>query len=336
MAAGSLLAGILLLPSLAAQPRNPPAPRYFGVNLASASFAPDKLPGVHGQDYLYPTAAIARPFVAMGMNTARLPVLWERLQPRPFGPLNEDEVRRLDQSIADLRGFSTVIVDVHNYARHGGRPLDVQPASSNMLADLWSKLAQRYKSDPRVAFGIMNEPYGVDAKRWRAIADGTIVAIRQTGARNLILVPGTRWTGGHSWTTGGADSNARTLSGISDPADNMVIEMHQYLDADSSGTNKDCVAGKVGSRRLVAATNWLRKEGAKAILAEFGVPPTPACLEGLDDMLSYLRANGDVWVGWTYWAGGDWWGDYPYSIQPESGRSKPQAAILSRHIASYR
>ena len=53
-------------------------------------------------------------------------------------------------------------------------------------------------------------------------------------------------------------------------------------------------------------------------------------------MMAFLRENGDVWVGWTYWAGGDWWGNYPYSIQPQDGRTKPQGEVLKRHIASYR
>lgn len=334
---GALAIGASVLPLASAQvPVDPPAPVYYGVNLASGSFASNKLPGVHGKDYIYPTKAVAEPFRAMGMNTVRVPVTWERLQPVPLVALDEQEIERLDRVIADLGAFKSVIIDVHNYGRYRGIALDQPARSGAMLADLWTRLAERYKSNPRVAFGLMNEPHGMDSAAWRRMADQSVDAIRRTGARNLVLVPGTRWTGGHSWNAGGPKSNAAALSGFVDPGRNFVFEIHQYLDTDSSGTKKDCVGGKAGRKRLAGVTRWLREEKAQAILAEFGVPPTPTCLEELDDMMAFLRENGDVWVGWTYWAGGDWWGNYPYSIQPQDGRPKPQSEVLQRHIAGYR
>ncbi len=335
--AAAALGATFLQPDSSRAPANAPAPKYYGVNLASAEFAPEKLPGVHGRDYIYPTRAIAEPFRAMGMNTVRLPVLWERLQPQPMGPLDEAEVRRLDAAIGDLDGFKSVIIDLHNYGRFRGVALDrtARPGGA-MLADLWTRLANRYKGNSRVAFGVMNEPHDMDAVAWRRIADQTVDAIRRTGANNLLLVPGVNWTGGHSWHQGGQNSNAATLSGFVDPGRNFVFEIHQYLDSNSSGTGKDCVGGAAGRQRLAGVTRWLRQERAQAVLAEFGVPPTPTCLAALDDLLAYLRENGDVWVGWTYWAGGDWWGDYPFSIQPQGGRARAQSDILKRHIASYR
>jgi endoglucanase len=312
-----------------AQSRIPP--RFYGVNLASGEFAPEKLPGVHGQDYIYPTRATAEPFRALGMNSVRVPVLWERLQPDLSQPLSKAELERLDASLNDLSDFRQVILDVHNYGRHRGRPLQ----SSAALASLWTQLATRYKNRPNIAFGIMNEPHGISAADWRSIAEASVAAIRRTGANNLILVPGTNWSGGHSWQSGGRDSNAEALQGFVDPARNFVFEIHQYLDSDSSGTGRGCSGVRAGRERLEGATRWLRQQRAQAILGEFGVDQSDTCLAALDDLLDYLAENGDVWVGWNYWAGGDWWGDYPLSIQPADGREKPQAAILRRHVASY-
>lgn len=326
----------LRVPASAEVASVPQAPRYYGVNLPSASFAGKRMPGVHGKDYVYPTGKTAEPFEAMGMNTIRLAFRWERLQPEPFGPFDEDEFSRLEKSIAEMSGFQTVILNVHNYARYHGTPLDHPSRSGAMLADLWVKLAQHYKNNPRIALGIMNEPHGIDIFEWRKISDQVVAAIRGTGARNLILVPGTRWTGGHNWHAGGKSSNAEVMSGFTDPANNFVFEIHQYLDANASGTKPNCVDEKVGQKRLARVTRWLRDQNAKAILAEFGVPPTPVCLAALDNMLQFLRDNGDVWVGWTYWAGGDWWGNYPFSIQPQNGQPKPQSEVLRRHIATYR
>lgn len=311
-------------------------PRYYGVNLASAGFAPERLPGIHGQDYLYPDQAIARPFAEMGMNTIRLPFVWERIQPVAFGPLQPEEAARLDASLTALGGFDTIILDVHNYARFHGKPLDKMDKGGEALADLWTKLAARYRTNGKVAYGLMNEPHGVSARAWRTMVDQSISAIRQTGARQLILVPGVRWTGGAAWFDGGSDSSAANLSGLKDPANNFLFEIHQYFDSNTSGTAKECVSASIGRERLSAVTQWLRKEQAGALLGEFGGSADPSCLAALDETLSFLSINGDVWRGWTYWAAGDWWGDYPYNIQPVNGVVKPQTRVIMRHLSRYR
>ena len=324
----------LLLPFGTANQAQAIPPRYYGVNLASGEFGSKKLPGVHGKDYIYPSAQTAAPFRAMGMNSVRVPVLWERLQPQLNGPLDPEEMALLDASLASL-DFKQVILDVHNYARYRGQPLSRSDGSGAALADLWTRLANRYKGKSQLAFGIMNEPHGIDATEWRAIAEATVAAIRRTGASNLVLIPGTRWTGGHSWHSGGPESNAVALAGFKDPGRNYAFEVHQYLDSNSSGTGS-CSGSSVGRARLEGVTRWLRQQGAKAVLGEFGADKTPTCLAALDDILSYLRENGDVWIGWNYWAAGDWWGGYPMSIQPSDGKEKPQSAVLRRHISSYR
>jgi endoglucanase len=311
-------------------------PRYYGVNLPSGTFGKKHGQEKYGKGYAYPSRAEAEPFLAMGMNAVRVGFIWERLQHDPFGPLDPDELRHLDSSVDALGDFKLIVLDVHNYGSFDGTKLGDPERGGALLSDLWTKLAQHYRSNPRIAFGIMNEPHGIDADVWRKISERTLAAIRAAGARNLVLVPGTRWTGGHSWNAGGDSSNAAAMRGFRDPAGNFMFEIHQYLDSDSSGTNPDCVDATVGRRRLTKVTKWLREQHAKAFLAEFGVPPTSVCLQALNDTLSFLEENGDVWAGWTYWAGGARWHNYPYSIQPESGQAKPQTEILMRHIKSYR
>ncbi|MBM6595188.1 calcium-binding protein [Microvirga sp. BT291] len=55
-------------------------------------------------------------------------------------------------------------------------------------------------------------------------------------------------------------------------------------------------------------------------------------------MVKYMDDNADVWIGATYWAGGAWWGDYMYSIQPKdlkakgvNATDKPQMDILEKY-----
>jgi endoglucanase len=267
------------------------------------------------------------------MNVVRVPFLWERLQPVANAPLDPVELARLDKSIAGLGGFRLIVLDVHSYAKYRGKRLDVVDPQGTMLADLWTRLARHYAGNPRMAFGLMNEPNGLSATAWRPIAEAALRAIRATGARNLVLVPGTRWSAAYSWTKGGADSNGAVLRTLVDPANNMAFEMHQYPDVDSSGTHPTCVSPEAAARSLDAATAWLRANHARGFLGEFGANKDPNCLAALDAMLGALDAGGDVWLGWTYWAGGAMWGPYMYSVQPDRTGDKPQLSILVRHLA---
>lgn len=310
-------------------------PTLTGVNLSGGEYNPGKRPGVYGKEYIYPRDADLATFAQAGMNVVRVPFRWERVQPKLAGALSADEMQRLDTVVSSATAYRlTVILDVHNYAKYAGRMV-TEPAVANGLVDLWQRLAQRYKGK-RVIFGLMNEPNGFAAADWRKIVDRTVAAIRRTGARNLILVPGVRWTGAHSWTSGGAGSNATAFAGFRDPGGNFAFEMHQYLDSDSSGTHAGCGGPDTGANRLAAATAWLRKQKARGFLGEFGAGGDAACLETLERMLTYLDQNGDVWTGWTYWAAGAWWPQsYMYSVQPsKTGTAKPQMRILRDHLAS--
>jgi endoglucanase len=44
-----------------------------------------------------------------------------------------------------------------------------------------------------------------------------------------------------------------------------------------------------------------------------------------------MAENNDVWIGWTYWAGGAWWPkDYYTNIEPIDGQDRPQMSVLER------
>lgn len=326
----------LLLPSPAAAVAAAQArPQLTGVNLAGGEFKPARRPGVYGKDYLYPRDADLATFARAGMNVVRVPLRWERVQPGLSQALSPEEVGRLDTVVASASAYGlTVILDVHNYGRYAGRSV-TEPVVADGLVDLWRRLASHYRGK-RVAFGLMNEPHGIAATAWRRIVDRVMRAIRATGARNLVLVPGTKWTGAHSWTrTGGGGSNADAFAGFRDPGGNFAFEMHQYLDSDSSGTHPGCGGPDTGVDRLRAATAWLRSVRARGFLAEFGAGGDAACLATLDRMLAYMDRNGDVWSGWTYWAAGPWWpASYAFSVQPSrTGDERPQMRVLRRHRA---
>ena len=323
-------AAVALLLILSRQPQNligvanAASVADIGVNLSGGEYgAPQygagNLPGTYNGNYTYPNHTQIDYFLDKGMTLIRLPFRWERLQKQQFADLDADEVARL----SDIVNYATtqgarVWLDVHNYARYYGGVIG-QDVPVTAFADFWSKLANLYQSNSQVIFGLMNEPNSMATELWRDDANAAIQAIRDTGASNLIVVPGNAWSGGHSWNQSWyGTSNATVMVDITDPGNNYAFEIHQYLDSDFSGTSDQCVSKTIGSDSLVDVTAWLRKNGKQAFLGEFSVPNNDFCISAGDNMLSYLDSNADVWSGWTYWTV-DPYRDYTSILEPVSG-----------------
>jgi endoglucanase len=309
-----------------------------GVNLSGAELGTGALPGRAGTDYVYPDAATLRYFAGAGMNVVRLPVLWERLQPSLGGALDSAETGRVDTVVAEAQKLHLrVIVDVHDYGLYRGQKIGGAAVPAAAFADFWAAMARHFDAQNAggsVIFGLMNEPHDIAAQDWAASQQAAIDAIRATGSRNLVLVSGVGWDGAHNFTTGDGYglANAQALQNLHDPADNTAIEVHQYLDGNFSGTSADCMAPDAARATLAPVTEWLRAQHRRGFLGEFAAAKSPSCLASLNALLGVLDAHPDVWLGWTYWAAGPWWGDYMFSVQPRDGADAPQMAVLRRHL----
>jgi endoglucanase len=269
------------------------------------------------------------------MNVFRLPFRWERLQPVLGQPLDPAELERLQTTTADLRALeSTVILDVHNYARYRGAIVGSPELPASNLADLWRRLAEIYRTDPEVVFGLMNEPHEMPTAQWVEAANVVIAAIRATGAANLILVPGNRWTGAHSWSQG-EQPNSELMLGIHDPVDHFAFEVHQYLDADASGSADACVSESIGVERMAGFTEWAARHGFKAFVGEFNGGANTICEAAVRRMLDHVERAPSVYLGWTWWAAGPWWGDSPRVLEPNrDGSDKPQMKWLEGYLSA--
>ena len=302
---------------------------FRGINLAGAEFGEGN---VYEKDYKYPSEETITHFAEKGFTSVRLPFRWERLQPRLNKPFDEDELARLQETVELIKdnGMS-VVIDPHNYARYEGKVIGTSDVPDVAFADFWHRLAQAFANDEAVSFALMNEPHDVAATQWLKSANTAIAAIRTGGARNLILVPGTSWTGAHSWRAELKDgSNATVMAGIKDPASNYAYEVHQYLDSDFSGHKGTCSRGADAIKALEDFTLWLRNHGQRGYLGEFGAPAGKDCLSHLTAMTKVVEENRDIWVGWAYWAAGDWWpAEEPLNIQPVKGVDKPQLSALT-------
>jgi endoglucanase len=303
-----------------------------GANVAGAEFG--KPGGAYGKAYVYPSKETLVYLASKDMNVIRLPFKWERLQPELFGPLDLDELDRLNTSVEAARRLGmAVVIDPHNYARFKDELIGSPAVPVAAFADFWSRLAPEFSGRENVIYLLMNEPYGLPARDWLEAANASIAAIRGTGADNLVMVPGTIWTGASHWLDpqeGG--SNAEVLTGVTDPLNRFVFDIHQYLDDDFSGTNASCPRTGDAIAALETVTAWFEKTGNRGFLGEFGGTDTPECLSGLRDVTEFINARPESWIGWAYWAAGDWWGAYPLSIQPDEGIDRPQMAAIEPAI----
>ncbi|KAJ3036780.1 hypothetical protein HDV00_002392 [Rhizophlyctis rosea] len=295
--------------------------QYTGTNESGLEFGDG-----NNTDYTNPDPNTVTYWKSVGANVYRMGFTWERAQPAQNGALDETYMSYLDKFIKPATAAGQIVMlEPHNYARYRGGIVGSAVPSSAM-ADFWTKLANRYKSNPNVWFDIMNEPHDLPTQQWFSAAQDSINAIRKAGFNNKLLVPGIAWTGAWSWVSSGNSGVAGT---ITDPSNNWAYDMHQYFDSDYSGTNKVC---SHGTEVFTAATNWLRSNGKKAFLGEWAVSTDSSCSGMIDKVAQYLNDNSDVWIGWTWWASGPWWGDYMFSLEPTSGTSgdKPQMAQLKK------
>lgn len=335
-ATGSTSTTMVGLPG--AIPTAPPTPiaitppgtlQLVGVNLSGLEFGGPALPGVLNTDYVEPTHAEIDYYASKTMNMIRLPFDWERLQPVQGGPFDKTYLAMLDDlvSYAGSKGLK-VDLDVHNYGVGYGNEIGSAGTPNSSFSDLWSKLATHFQASSNVIFGLMNEPTEASAAQWLTSANGAIAAIRAAGATQEILVPGSHYTGGVSWTT---TDNASVMTGIVDPGKNFAIEIHQYLDAGGGGNDTSVVSPTIGVERLTAVTQWAEATGNHLFLGEFGVGSDAASLTANQNMLTYMAQKTDVWQGATEWGGGPWWGNYGFATDPSNGIDTKQIGLLQNY-----
>jgi endoglucanase len=349
----AILCGLLLALISSAHAALP----LMGVNLAGAEFGHagtssyglplSILPGTYGTTYIYPNQTEVDYYLSKGMNTFRLPFQWERLQPNlSTGTFDANQLGYITSFIAQTTSKGGyVILDPHNYGQYTmngvSYPIGSPQVTVDQYAAFWAQLGGIFRNNDHVLFGLMNEPAGtplISTENWFTAAQAAVNAIRDPlkgNAHNTILVPGNYYTGAWSWTIGNSNGtpNSQVMGAINDPSDKILYEVHQYLDSNYSGTSPTINHDPVAT--LTPFTEWLRATGNKGFLGEFAVAQGATQQAAVTAMLSYMQApeNAGLWEGWTWWAGGPWWGDYMFSLEPNNGVDAPQMAYLAPYLA---
>jgi len=310
---------------------------FRGINISGAEFG---MPGGKvDKDYVWPSLNTLDYFAGKGFNTVRLPFRWERLQPKLMGPLDDAELSRLMETVELIRarGMKTIL-DPHNFGRYNEQVVGSETVPKEAFADFWARLAKLYANDDQVVLGLMNEPNTMPVAQWVDAANAATEAIRnKAGAKNLILVPGTAWSGAHSWLIPiDGEPNGVALKNFHDPGNNFAFEVHQYFDDDFSGAKGNCSRAKDAVAAIENFTDWLKSNGYRGMLGEFGAPKDEACVTAIHAMVDVMERNKDVWTGWTYWVAGDWWSsEEPLNIQPTKEGDRPQLQGLMPALRDF-
>jgi len=284
-----------------------------GVNLSGMEF--------NGNAFV-PTNATVDYLLGQGFNCIRLPGLWQRMQPTLFGPLDTVGAAGMAnqyKAVVDYilsKGAVCIVDSAHNY---GSRPEGRIGSAAVPVAafdDYCSKLYGLLGANDRLIYDLMNEPPNAD---WGAMASSHIAALRAAGCINRV----------HAYCT------ATALAGVIDPVDNVVLDVHRYLDPTMAGISGVCTVG-AGSTRLTEVAYAARAAGRKLFLGEFaGGYPTVAgqeqCATELPALIDAVQNNSSLWTGWTAWgAGRNWSANYVFRLEYADGSTAdtPYMAIL--------
>ncbi|KAH8159462.1 glycosyl hydrolase family 5 [Xylaria polymorpha] len=280
--------------------------KWLGINLSVAEFGSTTYPGTWGKDFYFPDNTAISTLRSQGYNLFRVAFSMERLVP--------DKLTNA-ASAAYLKNLTATV----NYITSNGGYAVLDP---NVITDVsgfgsfWTTLATAFKSNEKVIFDTNNEYHDMDQTLVLNLNQAAINAIRGAGATSqYIFAEGNSWSGAHSWPATNGN-----LAQLTDSANKLIYEMHQYLDSDNSGTSDVCVSGTIGAERIAGATAWLRQNNKTGILGEFAGGANSQCQTAVQGVLNHLQQNSDVWQGALWWAAGPWWGDYIFSFEPPSGK----------------
>ncbi|BFZ55721.1 hypothetical protein PYCC9005_002762 [Savitreella phatthalungensis] len=288
--------------------------RYIGVNLSGAEFGKEVIPGVYNTNYVFPNMSAVAQLVSDGYNLFRVPFLMERMIPTDMGSghLDEEYSALYVQTVTNITSMGVhVLVDPHNFGRFGGSIF----TNTTAFEHFWKKVAGIFAADVKVLYDVQNEWHDETEENVVMMVQAAIDGIRSAGAKSTIFVEGNQWSGAWYW-----NQTNTPMAALKDPLDDIVFEMHQYLDSDGSGTSATCVSQNIGVERLAGATVWLKQNSLKGFLGEFAGGPNPTCKQALQGAMEHLVVNSEVWLGASWWAAGPWWPkDYWACFEPPWG-----------------
>jgi len=171
---------------------------------------------------------------------------------------------------------------------------------------------------------------------WAASCQAAVTAIRKAGATTQhILLPGTGYTSAESFVSSGSAAALGKVTNLDDSKDNLIFDVHKYLDSDNSGTHAACVSNAISNAFQPLAT-YLTQNKRVALLSEIGGgSDNPSCLTDLCQVADFLNENAGAYIGMMGWAAGSFDpSSYVLSLTPtKSGSTWTDQPLLTKCIA---
>lgn len=207
------------------------------------------------------------------------------------------------------------MIDINNFARWDGEIIGQGGPTDDQFVDFWTQLATKYADSENVVFELMNEPHDLDIDVWAQTCQKVVTAVRNAGATSqIILLPG---TGYDSAATLVSDGSAAALLNITNPdgtTDNLVLDIHKYLDEDNSGTHEECTTDNVDA--LTEIGQFLRDNSRLGLISETGASGSDSCLTKFCSQNQFINENSDVFLGLVAWAAGSFSPNDTLSLTP--------------------
>lgn len=153
----------------------------------------------------------------MGVEVVRIPVHFDTFSSgKPDYIVPDTLWNKLDSAVdwsEELKMY--VIIDFHNDCNGNSKtPADIE----KRLEKIWPQIAGRYKDRSEyVIYEVMNEPHGIDCKKWGKIQGNMIKLIRQIDKKHSIIVGAADWNSVHELLK---------LPMYDD--DNLIYNYHEY------------------------------------------------------------------------------------------------------------
>ncbi|KAL9112299.1 MAG: hypothetical protein Q9227_003417 [Pyrenula ochraceoflavens] len=214
---------------------------------------------------------------------------------------------------AGFRSITQCALKVQIDARWNGGIIGQGGPTNDQFVSLWTQLAQKYASNSKVVFGVMNEPH--DGKTilkaawkivsqgrllilknavpsittWAATVQAVVTAIRNAGAKSqLILLPGNAYTSAQQFVSNGSLDALKAVKNPDGTTTNLIFDVHKYLDSDNSGTHVECTTNNVADTFTPLAAS-LRAINRQALLSETGGGNVQSCVTDLCAQIQYLK-----------------------------------------------
>lgn len=205
------------------------------------------------------------------LNLFRLPISWQFLVNNQVGAtLDSTNLGKYDQLVqACLQTGAYCIIDIHNFARFNNAIIGQGGPTDDQFVSLWTQLATKYAAQDKMVFELMNEPHDLDINIWAATCQKVVTAIRNAGAvSQMVLLPGTNFDSAATLVSSGSTTALLNITNPDGTTDNLLLDIHKYLDEDNSGTHTTCTTNNIDSFTTVAQV--LRQAGRKGLISESG------------------------------------------------------------------